>query len=289
MNVDYDTLYCAVDDFCKGFEPWYRQQLIGDGSNRRNRKGNLTLSENLTILIAYHQSGMACFKFFYMELLQTKRSLFPRLVHYSRFIKNIALAFPVLACLLKSLMGKATEYMFIDSTPMPVCHTLRERRHKVFKELAAKGKTSTGWFFGFKLHMIFNTLGDIVRLTITPGNVNDRAPVRDMAKGILGKLIGDKGYISKKLFEDLFSGGVHLITRIKKNMKNCLMDVTDKLMLMRRFFIETIFSSLKSVNTLIHTRHRNPLNAFVHLIAGLVNYQLRTDKPSLETLLNLAP
>ena len=156
-------------------------------------------------------------------------------------------------------------------------------------ELAAKGKTSTGWFFGFKLHMIFNTLGDIVRLTITPGNVNDRAPVRDMAKGILGKLIGDKGYISKKLFEDLFSSGVHLITRIKKNMKNCLMDVTDKLMLMRRFFIETIFSSLKSVNTLIHTRHRNPLNAFVHLIAGLVNYQLRTDKPSLETLLNFAP
>ena len=135
MDVDYDTLYCAVDDFCKGFEPWYRQQLIGDGSKRRNRKGNLTLSENLTIIIAYHQSGMACFKFFYMELLQTKRSLFPRLVHYSRFIKNIALAFPVLACLLKSLMGQATEYMFIYSTPMPVCHTLRERRHKVFKEL----------------------------------------------------------------------------------------------------------------------------------------------------------
>ena len=92
-----------------------------------------------------------------------------------------------------------------------------------------------------------------------------------------------------KVLEDLFSSGVHLITRIKKNMKNCLMDVTDKLMLMRRFFIETIFSSLKSVNTLIHTRHRNPLNAFVHLIAGLVNYQLRTDKPSLETLLNFAP
>ena len=157
------------------------------------------------------------------------------------------------------------------------------------KKYLYKGKTSTGWFFGFKLHMIFNTLGDIVRLTITPGNVNDRAPVRDMAKGILGKLIGDKGYISKKLFEDLFSSGVHLITRIKKNMKNCLMDVTDKLMLMRRFFIETIFSSLKSVNTLIHTRHRNPLNAFVHLIAGLVNYQLRTDKPSLETLLNFPP
>jgi len=287
MEIDYDTLFCSVDDFCKGFEPWYRRQLIGDGLKRRNRSGNLTLSENLTILLAYHQSGMACFKFFYMELLQTKRALFPGLVHYSRFIKNIASAFPALICLLKSLMGKATEYMFIDSTPHPVCHGLRERRHKVFKGLAAKGKTSTGWFFGLKLHMIFNTRGEIVRLTITPGNINDRAPVRDMAKGLLGKLIGDKGYISKKLFADLFNGGVQLITKIKKNMKNCLMDMTDKLMLMRRFFIETIFSSLKSVNTLIHTRHRNPFNAFVHLISGLVNYQLRTDKPSLESALKL--
>lgn len=287
MEIDYDTLFCAVDDFCKGFEPWYRGQLVSDGLRRRNRSGNLTLSENLTILLAYHQSGMACFKFFYMKLMQTKRALFPRLVHYSRFIKNLGHAFPALICLLKSLMGKATEYMFIDSTPHPVCHGLRERRHKVFKGLAAKGKTSTGWFFGLKLHMIFNTRGEIVRLTITPGNVNDRAPVRDMVKGLLGKLIGDKGYISKKLFADLFNGGVQLITKIKKNMKNCLMDMTDKLMLMRRFFIETIFSSLKSVNTLIHTRHRNPFNAFVHLISGLVNYQLRTDKPSLDNMLKL--
>ena len=109
MEIDYDTLFCSVDDFCKGFEPWYRRQLIGDGLKRRNRSGNLTLSENLTILLAYHQSGMACFKFFYMELLQTKRALFPGLVHYSRFIKNIASAFPALICLLKSLMGKAPE------------------------------------------------------------------------------------------------------------------------------------------------------------------------------------
>ena len=135
--------------------------------------------------------------------------------------------------------------------------------------------------------MIFNTRGEIVNLTITPGNKDDRSPVRKMVKGLTAKLIGDKGYLSKKLFEDLFKNGVQLITKIKKNMKNCLMDMTDKLMLMRRSFIETIFSSLKSVNTLIHTRHRNPFNAFVHLISGLVNYQLRTDKPSLESALKL--
>lgn len=89
MDIDYDTLFCFVDDFCLGFEPWYRRQLISDGSRKRNRSGHLKLSEIMTILLAYHQSGMACFKFFYMALLQIKGTLFPRLVHYARFVKLI--------------------------------------------------------------------------------------------------------------------------------------------------------------------------------------------------------
>jgi hypothetical protein len=124
--------------------------------------------------------------------------------------------------------------MFIDSTPMAVCHNLREKKHKTFKGLAAKGKASTGWFFGFRLHMIFNTKGEIVRLTITPGNTDDRSKVPQMTDGLMGNLIGDKGYLSKRLFDQLFSQGVTLITRIRKNMRNCLMSLSDKLMLMRR-------------------------------------------------------
>ena len=182
-----------------------------------------------------------------------------------------------------------TEYLFIDSTPMTVCHNLRERKHKTFKGLAAKGKTSTGWFFGMKIHMIFNTKGEIIRLVITPGNVNDKKPVPHMAKDLVAKLIGDKGYISKKLFQELFTQGVTLITKIKKNMKNCLMDMADKIMLMRRSFVETIFSSMKSLNTLFHHRHRCPINAFAHLFAGLICYQLRPDKPSLHSLTILIP
>jgi hypothetical protein len=233
MVIDYDTLFYFVDNFCVAFEPWYCRQLINEGSRKRNRSGHLSLSEILTILLAYHQSGMACFKFFYLTLRQTARNLFPGLVHYARFVKRISYAFPALVCMLKSLLGEVTEYMFIDSTPHPVCHIRREKRHKVFKGLAAKGKTSTGWFFGLKLHMIFNTFGEIVRLVVTPGNTDDRAPVRSMVEGLMGKLIGDKGYLCKKLFEDLFEGGIQLITKIKKNMKNCLMETADKLMLMK--------------------------------------------------------
>lgn len=289
MKIDYVTLFCFVDDFCKGFEPWYKKQLISDGTLKRDRRGHLLLSEIMTILISYHQSGMACFKYFYLSLIHNSRSLFPALVHYDRFVKLIKKAFPAFVCLLKSLTGEITEYLFIDSTPMAVCHNLRERKHKTFKGWAAKGKTSTGWFFGFKLHMIFNTKGEIIRLFITPGNVGDRTPVLDMMKDITAKLIGDKGYISKDLFAKLFQQGSMLITKIKKNMKNCLMQTADKLMLMKRSFIETIFSSLKALNTLIYHRHRCPVNAFVHLFAGLINYQLRDDKPSLHNLTQLNP
>lgn len=284
MNIDYDTLYVFVDDFCKGFEPWYKKQLISDNVIKRNRASGLNLSETITILIAYHKSGMSCFKYFYLDLLRNGQNLFPGLVCYDRFTSLMKRAFPALICLLKSLTGEITEYLFIDSTPMPVGHNLREKRHKVFKGIAAKGKTSTGWFFGLKLHMVFNTKGEIVRLTITPGNVNDRTPVPDLMEGIMAKLIGDKGYLSQKLFQALFNKGVTLITKIKKNMKNCFMDIGDKLMLMKRSFIETIFSSLKSLNTLIHRRHRCVVNAFAHLFAGLINYQLRNDKPSLHSL-----
>jgi transposase len=289
MKIDYDTLYCFINDFCKGFETWYQKQLIGDSGTRRNRACRLNLSEILTILIAYHQSGMACFKYFYLNLCQWHRNLFPGLVHYDRFVVLIKRAFPALLCLLRSLQGEITEYLFIDATPMAVCHGLREKRHKTFKGLAAKGKTSTGWFFGMKIHLIINTKGEIVRLVITPGNVDDRKPVPDMMKDIVAKLIGDKGYLSKKLFQQLFEQGSIMITKIKKNMKNCLMVMADKLMLMRRFFIETIFSSLKSLNTLIHHRHRCVINAFSHLLAGFINYQLRDDKPSLHSLVKQLP
>ena len=221
--------------------------------------------------------------------MRNYRNLFSYLVHYDRFIALIKLAFPALVCLLKTIEGTVTEYLFIDAIPMVVCHNLREKRHKVFKGLAKKGKTSTSWFFGFKLHFIFNTHGEIVRMQITSGNVNDRSPVMDLMKDISAKLIGDKGYISKKLSAELFKQKATLITKIKKNMKNCLMDVTDKMMLMKRSFIETIFSSIKLLGTLVHHRHRSPVNAFTHLFAGLISYQIRTNKPSLDQLLKLHP
>ena len=189
--IDDDTLFTFVDDVCRGFEPWYQRQLLSDHKLRRLRSGEMRLSEVVTILIAYHQSGHTCLKYFYLDLSARGRHLFPHLVSYPRFVTLIKRAFPALLCLLKSLQGEVTEYLFIDATPIAVCHNLRIRRHRVFQQYAMRGHTSTGWFYGMKLHLVFNIQGKIVRLMITPGHVDDRTPVRNLLRGIKARLIGD--------------------------------------------------------------------------------------------------
>ncbi len=139
-----------------------------------------------------------------------------------------------------------------------------------------------GWFFGFKLHIVINHKGELMVLKITPGNEDDRAPLEGMAKDLKGKILADKGYISKILFERLWKQGLHLITGIRKNMKNHLMPLIDKLLLRKRFIIETLFDKPKSVMGLEHTRHRSPTNAFVHIISCLAAYAISTNKISMK-------
>ena len=157
-EIDYIRIFCEVDDFCKGFEEWYVKQLISDRMVKRNRSAQMKLSEIITIMISYHSSGMACFKHYYFYLKSEGKDLFQNMVHYDSFIRYIKRTFPCLLCIFKALEGGITEYMFINATPMAVCHNLQEKRHKVFKGMVAKGRTSTGWFFGFKLHMLFTLM-----------------------------------------------------------------------------------------------------------------------------------
>lgn len=189
-----------------------------------------------------------------------------------------------LAIFLKTCcLGKCTGISYIDSTPLRSCHIKREKQHKVFKGIAQKGQCSLGWFYGFKLHIIINDRGEILDFIITPGNVDDRKPLKDMDlhKRIFGKLYGDKGYISKDLFEKLFVDGVHLITKIKKNMKNSLMLLQDKIALRKRALIETVNDELKNIYQIEHTRHRSFENFTTNLLSGLIAYSFFDKKPSI--------
>jgi hypothetical protein len=138
-----------------------------------------------------------------------------------------------------------------------------------------------GWFHGFKPHLIINEHGDLLAFKVTPGNADDRTPVQGMANDLFGKLFGDKGYISQKLFQMLMERGVQLLTKIKKNMKNKLMPLVDKILLRKRALIETVNDQLKNISQIEHTRHRSVVNFMVNLIAGLIAYTWQQNKPSL--------
>jgi len=249
---------------------------------KRGTKNFLNMSEVMTIIVAYHQSNFKHFKAYYHYLLFAHRKDFPKLLSYNRFVELFSSALLPLCAYLNFRKGKTTGISYIDSTSITVCHNRRIRRNRVFQGLASRGKTTMGWFYGFKLHLIVNHVGELLSFTINKGNTDDRVPVMNLCKNISGKLYGDKGYISQKLFENLFEKGIQLITGVRSKMKNKLLSLEDKLLLRKRFIIETINDQLKNISDIDHTRHRSPTNFLVNLIAGLIAYTHQDKKPSIK-------
>ena len=274
-------LFCEVDDFMRKFTPQWNASQLAAGKQRQ-RAGRLCESEVMTILIHFHQSHYRNFKAYYTEYVQVHlRSEFPHLVSYPRFVTLIPrLTIPLLAYL-QSRYGACTGISFIDSTSLAVCDPKRISSHRVFAVDAKRGKTSMGWFYGFKLHLAVNDCGDLLACCLTPGNVDDRKPVPQMVKHLRGKLMGDRGYVSTPLTRLLFEHGLQLITRLRKNMKNQLMHLCDKALLRKRAIIECIIDQLKNISQLEHARHRSPTNFVVHLISGLIAYSHQEKKPGL--------
>ena len=282
MNTDIIALFCEVDDFCLTFEPEYNKRLLEDGTRKRIRKSTLCLSEVMTIIIWFHKSGYRTFKDYYTkEVCKHLKWAFPDLVSYGRFVELKSSALFPLCCYLLTRKGECSGISFIDSLPIAVCHNRRIHSHKVLSGAAQRGKTTVDWFYGFKAHLVVNDQGEFLAFRFTPGNVDDREPVPDMVKGLFGKLFGDKGYISQKLFDMLFADGIQLVTRLRRNMKNKLMPMFDKIMVRKRAIIETIHDQLKNISQIEHTRHRSPVNFLVNVIAALIAYTHQEKKPSL--------
>ena len=280
-------IFFIIDEFDKNFEKIVSDHSLVQNTDlkQRNRKSTLSDSEVMTILILFHSGHYRDLKHYYINHVKKHmKSEFPQTVSYNRFVELQKKVVVKLAIFLKMFcLGKCTGISYIDSTPIRVCHIKREKQHKVFKGFAQKGQCSLGWFYGFKLHLIINDKGEILDFIITPGNIDDRKPLSDMNlhKRIFGKLFGDKGYISKDLFEQLFIDGVHLITKIKKNMKNSLMLLQDKIALRKRALIETVNDELKNICQVEHTRHRSFDNFVTNLLSGLIAYSFFDKKPSI--------
>jgi hypothetical protein len=284
MKSIITEIFCFVDEFCKIFESELQKKMI---ANKRYRKrptriSSATLSEILTILILYSLSPCKNFKFYYLTCV-TKED-FPNKLSYQRFVYLIPRALQPMSILIKAMKGEENGEYFIDATSLAICGLKRTSANKVFKGFAEIGKTTKGWFFGFKLHLIINTKGEIMNIVMTKAATNDVTQMELLAKNLIGKLYGDKGYISQKLAEKLLSRGLCLITGIRSKMKNKLMLTKDKIMLKKRSLIETVFDYLKNKFNLEHTRHRSMVNCFVHILATLLAYQFKKSKPKISDI-----
>ena len=281
MTIDITALYCCLDDFCKVFEDWEAHRLIPSPTTRQ-RSGKLSRAEMLFIMVLFHLSPYKHFKAFYLYGIGCQfRTCFGELPHYDRFVSLMPRLFAPLMVLLHSMNGEETGLYFADSSKLAVCHHRRIHRHRVFNGLAARGKTSMGWFFGLKLHFVINHKGQIMALRITPGNTADSTVLDEITQHLAGKLYADKGYIGHELFRSLWQRGLHLIIGIRRNMRNHLMPLADKLTLRKRFVIETVLDILKCEMGLEHSRHRSVMNAMVHILSCLVAYAFRPGKPSI--------
>lgn len=272
-------LYCSVDDFWKFFKSEWDKHLI-DRTWPHGPDPELSIPEMMTIIILFHQSHFRNFKHFYCDyVLKFLRKEFPKLISYSRFVYLMKNLFVLLFAFLLYSRGTITGISFVDSTKIQICHNKRIQRNKVFTGWAKRGKTTAGWFYGFKLHLIINELGEILAFQFTAGNVADISVLEKLSQGIVRKLFGDKGYISAEIAMKLFERGLKLFTTLRNKMKNKLMALKDKLLLRKRVLVETVNDQLKNISQLEHTRHRSVGNFFINALAAIAAYIRQPKKP----------
>lgn len=276
-------IFYLADDFCREFSKSFDSHLIG---NKPKKTPRMSESEIITIMILFHFGAFRNLKHFYINYVQKHlQKEFPKTVSYNRFVElSQKVCLPMTLFLKTCCLGDCTGISFVDSTPIRACKNKRINRNKVFKGIATTGKSTMGWFYGFKLHLIINDKGEILNFIITQANVDDREPLKNnkFIRKIRGKLYADKGYVGQKLTELLFMDGLHLITGIRNNMKNTLMELKDKILLRKRSVIETVNDELKNMCQIEHSRHRS-FNGFIsNTIAALIAYSFFPKKPAIK-------
>lgn len=283
-EMQLTSIFCLIEDFCNQFFYEYRKRLIGNGKkNFRFRNDRISEAEIMVILIWFNLSGTKCFKHFYLNYYQNLKLFFPKIPSYKRFVflqRSSLILMNVLMKYLTEQTSKKTDVYYIDSTFLEVCKNQRIYRHKTFRGLAASGVSSCGWFYGFKLHLITNHLGEIVSFAITKGNISDQNMTTKLSKNLGGFLFGDKGYLSAKTSAELLKQGLHLITKVRQNMKPKPISESNKFLLRRHGIIETIFGQLKDFRHLVHTKYRSKINYFTNILSALLAYMLNPNKPS---------
>lgn len=278
-------IFCDCDDFYKQFDRWQTARCLALPDRKPTRLPGLSMSESMCIMIMYHHSGLKCFQYYYQEVvLKSMRSYFPKAPCYERFVQLIPrTTLPLFMFVNLHRVGRMLGCYFADSKKMPVCNNLRIRSNKVFKGVAGRSKSSTGWFYGLKLFLVINAYGEVMRCLITPANIadNNLSMMKKLFKGLHQLLFADKGFLSQTAFEYFYQQGLKVVTTIRSNMKNKLRPMFEKLCLMKRGVIESVNDLLMTICDIDHTRHRSPINCIAHAYAGVIAYTYLDKLPSI--------
>ena len=279
-------LFCVIDDFFVKFEATYWEFLKQSKHCLRIRNAQLTISEICFIAIWYKCSHFNNFKAFFSWLKQDKSHLFKSLPCYQRVIHLINMHQLALHALHVALMkGQSSQYLWIDSTTLPVCKNQRIQRHKSLAKIASRGKSSMGWFYGCKLHIAMNQFGEVVCSALSNGHVADIKMVEHLVDGLEAKLYGDRGYISQELKSRLEDQGTDLITYHRKNMQCIQLSKSDEYHLRQRYKVETLFSLLKGQYNLVTSKARSISGFPSGIYASLCAYQLvHRNKPTIQIM-----
>jgi hypothetical protein len=286
MRTILDTLklteiFIVCDDFCQEFEHYSLSQCYEQPARKERQ---MSQSEMMSILIFYHHSGMKCFKYYYEQIiLKLLRSYWKKPYAYEAFVAQMPRVNLLLFAFLSACrLATTTPANYIDSTKLVVAHNRRKQKNKTFQGLARTGKTSTGWFFGFKLHAIINQQGQLVVFGITPANVadNNQNLLNQLTQRLKGFLYGDKGYLTA-LAEKFKERGLELITKYRRTRGLQPLSYQKYYYLQHRGLIETVFDCLKNLCNLDHTRHRSPVNFFVNIWSALLAYTFFDEFPAI--------
>lgn len=274
-------LFCIVDELVKIILT--QTLFLAKNGKTPGRPYNLTISEAMTISLYRFIFPWTDFKHYYGFIRNYHDKEFSNLPHYDNMLTQQKQMLPFFIQLLGVLVAinraafknKKIQIMFIDASPLPVCANKRIFNHKVAKKAAKRGKSTMGWFYGFKLHILVDAGGNILGVTITPGNIDERTQVKKLVGNITNALlIADAGYVKQLLQQELFEkNGIQFVTGVKKTMKK-LMTPGQHSLLRARQLVETVIGSCKHRLGMTFRLHRSIEGYQVHFVLTLIAYTL---------------
>ena len=277
-----EGMFLAIDNFVNTLFA-QKSLLLRHYYGISGPRSAMSLADTLKLVLAYHSEvhQFKHFKAFHQYVSQHQREQFPNLLSYSRTNCLRCKVYQLLEALFGFNLGKPTADNLIDSTRIPTTKRHRGKRKRKMLTKANFGYTWSGYYFGFKLHLIINSFGEIIRTEITPAKISDVSQVKKMCQGMTGNLYGDRGYVGKDLREEVENEfGVHLKAKPRKNMSGDYLSKRDKKFLRKcRNIIETVIGMLKRSHDLEHSRHRSNNGFYSNLWGALVAYSFRLDKP----------